>query len=159
MSSTTPGHAVHHASYVDLASDLAFVGDATGIRINRGYVLPPTPPPDIEVEQWLSSLDLIASLEPKTLVVTHGGAVDDVTAHLDAVRTNLLTMSEYVRSTRAADTAQAEAVEGFGQYLRAEIARQNLQTDLPAYEPTASVSTYCYGLERYWTERERRSSA
>jgi glyoxylase-like metal-dependent hydrolase (beta-lactamase superfamily II) len=150
----TPGHAVHHASYVDLAEDLVFAGDVAGIRINRGYVLPPTPPPDIEIDDWLSSLDLLGSLEARTLVVTHGGPVDDVNPHLEATRTNLQAMSDHVRSARGANPDPAQAVEEFGRHLRAEIGRLNASADLPAYEPTAPVGTCWFGLERYWATRE-----
>src|SRR3984885_10730403 len=45
----TPGHASHHVSY--LHEGTAFVGDVGGIRIVPGApVVPPTPPPDIDVE-------------------------------------------------------------------------------------------------------------
>ena len=52
----TPGHASHHVSYFDPASRVAFVGDTAGIRRGSGaYVLPPTPPPDIDLEAWRES--------------------------------------------------------------------------------------------------------
>src|SRR4029077_15481114 len=46
----TPGHASHHVSYFDNADGVAFVGDTTGVRIdNAPYILPATPPPDIDL--------------------------------------------------------------------------------------------------------------
>ena len=51
----TPGHASHHVSYFDPSSRVAFVGDTAGIRRpGRDYVMPPTPPPDIDLEKWRS---------------------------------------------------------------------------------------------------------
>ena len=45
----TPGHASHHVSYFDASSRVAFVGDTAGIRRpSRDYIMPPTPPPDID---------------------------------------------------------------------------------------------------------------
>ena len=44
----TPGHAVHHVSYLDRTDGTAYVGDTAGIRVRPGYVLPATPPPDID---------------------------------------------------------------------------------------------------------------
>ena len=42
-----------------------FVGDVAGVRIPPdGYVVAPTPPPDIDVEAWERSLDLVAGWEP-----------------------------------------------------------------------------------------------
>src|ERR1700719_1566923 len=47
----TPGHASHHVSYFDDVESVAFIGDTTGIRIdNAPYILPATPPPDINLE-------------------------------------------------------------------------------------------------------------
>ena len=49
----TPGHASHHVSYLHEPTGTAFVGDVAGVRIPpAGYVLAPTPPPDIDVEAW-----------------------------------------------------------------------------------------------------------
>jgi hypothetical protein len=40
----------------------AFVGDVGGVRItSETMVIPPTPPPDIDLEAWHESLDLIAA--------------------------------------------------------------------------------------------------
>ena len=42
----TPGHAVHHVSYLDTATGAAYVGDTAGIRVeDLPYALPVTPPP------------------------------------------------------------------------------------------------------------------
>src|SRR5260221_4455475 len=46
----TPGHASHHASFLDTASRVAFVGDTAGNPRRRGaYLPPPTPAPDIDI--------------------------------------------------------------------------------------------------------------
>ena len=48
----TPGHASHHVVYLDRSSGVAFAGDTAGIR--RGphpYMMPPTPPPDIDLSR------------------------------------------------------------------------------------------------------------
>ena len=45
---------------------IAFVGDTAGIKIvENGYVLPPTPPPDINLEVWDESLRTIEAWRPK----------------------------------------------------------------------------------------------
>src|SRR5215212_3019328 len=86
----TPGHASHHVSFLHEPSGTALVGDVAGVRIPpAGYVLAPTPPPDIDVEAWNRSLDLVAGWEPEALALTHFGQVDDVGAHLALVRERL----------------------------------------------------------------------
>src|SRR5436190_3184061 len=52
----TPGHAAHHVSYFEDVEGVAFVGDTTGIGIEgQSYVMPATPPPDIDLPLWDSS--------------------------------------------------------------------------------------------------------
>jgi glyoxylase-like metal-dependent hydrolase (beta-lactamase superfamily II) len=86
----TPGHASHHVSYLHEPSGTAFVGDVAGVRIPPAdYVMAPTPPPDVDVEAWDRSLDLVESWAPQALALTHFGRVDDVGPHLDAMRERL----------------------------------------------------------------------
>jgi glyoxylase-like metal-dependent hydrolase (beta-lactamase superfamily II) len=86
----TPGHASHHVSYLHEPTGTAFVGDVAGVRIPPSeYVIAPTPPPDIDVEAWDRSIDLIAGWDPRALALTHFGQVDDVTRHLVATHERL----------------------------------------------------------------------
>jgi glyoxylase-like metal-dependent hydrolase (beta-lactamase superfamily II) len=78
----TPGHASHHVSYFDRNTGVAFVGDAAGIR--RGvhpYVMPPTPPPDIDLPAWRASVERILAWKPQTLFLTHFGPFGGPDAH------------------------------------------------------------------------------
>jgi glyoxylase-like metal-dependent hydrolase (beta-lactamase superfamily II) len=64
----TPGHASHHVTFFDRSSGVAFVGDTAGIRRGDGsYIMPPTPPPDIDLEAWRVSADRILAWQPDTL--------------------------------------------------------------------------------------------
>jgi glyoxylase-like metal-dependent hydrolase (beta-lactamase superfamily II) len=86
----TPGHASHHVSFLHEPSGTAFVGDVAGVRIPPAdYVMAPTPPPDIDVEAWERSLDVVAGWAPQALALTHFGRVDDVGRHLAAMRERL----------------------------------------------------------------------
>ncbi|MGI8778850.1 MAG: MBL fold metallo-hydrolase [Solirubrobacteraceae bacterium] len=86
----TPGHASHHVSYLHEPTGTAFVGDVAGVRIPpSAYVMAPTPPPDIDVEAWDRSLDLVEGWAPQALALTHFGRVDDVGPHLAAARERL----------------------------------------------------------------------
>ena len=86
----TPGHASHHVSYLHEPSGTAFVGDVAGVRIPPSdYVMAPTPPPDVDVEAWERSLDVVSGWQPQSLALTHFGRVDDVGPHLAAMRERL----------------------------------------------------------------------
>src|SRR5918997_866195 len=85
-----PGHASHHVAYLHEPTGTALVGDVAGARIPPSdFVIAPTVPPDIDVEAWDRSLDLVAGWDPSTLALTHFGQVDDVGPHLDAMRASL----------------------------------------------------------------------
>jgi glyoxylase-like metal-dependent hydrolase (beta-lactamase superfamily II) len=142
----TPGHASHHVAYLHEDSGWAFTGDVAGVRIDRDLpVIPPTPPPDIDVEAWEASIDLVASWEPAALALTHFGAYGDVGAHLDAIRTTLREQAEWARELdEEAFLARRRAwVEG-----------------APAiYEQAAPSEQMWLGLERYWRKRAERDAA
>src|SRR5260370_12867151 len=96
----TPGHASHQVSYIDGARGIAFVGDTAGIRIaGRPFVMPVTPPPDIDLETWQVSAALIRSLQPDMLFVTHFGFAGDPPNHLSKHMTRLEWWAELVHES------------------------------------------------------------
>src|SRR3954454_9182944 len=86
----TPGHASHHVCYFDEQSGEAYTGDVAGVRVPPSeFVLPPTPPPDIDIEAWLRSIDIVEGWDPSALCLTHAGRFEDVGYHLDDMRQRL----------------------------------------------------------------------
>jgi glyoxylase-like metal-dependent hydrolase (beta-lactamase superfamily II) len=82
-----PGHASHHVVYLHEATGHAYVGDVGGVRVPpSGFTLAPTPPPDIDLEKWHASIDMVAAWRPERLGLTHFGYVEDVSEQLDRVR-------------------------------------------------------------------------
>jgi glyoxylase-like metal-dependent hydrolase (beta-lactamase superfamily II) len=78
----TPGHARHHVAW-QLGDEVA-TGDVAGVRMaGSTHVLPPMPPPDIDLEAWHASLGLLRELAPRRLLLTHFGGFDDPQRHLD----------------------------------------------------------------------------
>ncbi len=117
----TPGHASHHVSYFEHSTQTAFVGDTAGICIEGSpFVLPATPPPDVDLELWNSSLDSIRELQPKRLFLTHFGFSDKPLAHLAKYRSQLQQWSDLV--TRLLSTGQDEPV-AMQQFIQ-EVARE-----------------------------------
>ena len=75
----TPGHASHHVSYRHAGTGWVFAGDTAGVRLPPGdLLLPPTPPPEFDLEAWRASIDTIEAWEPQTLAITHFGDYRDV---------------------------------------------------------------------------------
>ena len=103
----TPGHASHHVSYLHDPSGIAFVGDVCGVRIADGPVLPPTPPPDVDLEAWHASLRTVAAWAPERVAVTHFGARGDVAEHIEALHESLDRWAEVSRRTDSGSYAEA----------------------------------------------------
>jgi glyoxylase-like metal-dependent hydrolase (beta-lactamase superfamily II) len=141
----TPGHASHHVCYLHEESGTAFVGDVAAVRIPPSdLVVPPTPPPDIHVETWLESIEVVAGWEPERLALTHFGAVEEPAEHLATVRERLREEAELARelSEEEYEHRHRETVErGVGEETAAEL----LQAVPPQYQ--------WRGLDRYWRKR------
>src|SRR5215211_5422418 len=86
----TPGHAYHHLAYQEPDSGTLFTGDVAGIRLpGQSYVRPPTPPPEIDVEAWVRSINHIRQIDPASLWPTHFGSYEDVGRHLGELEQRL----------------------------------------------------------------------
>jgi len=86
----TPGHAYHHLAYLEPGSGALFTGDVAGIRLpGQSYIRPPTPPPEIDVEAWVRSINYIRQIDPASLWPTHFGSYEDVGRHLGELEQRL----------------------------------------------------------------------
>lgn len=150
----TPGHASHHVSFLDRDSGVAFVGDVAGVRpVAAPFVLPPTPPPDIDIDVWRDSIERVRQWRASTLFVTHFGAYDDPDAHLDAIRTHLPAMAGIARRCIEAGGDDAEQQDRFLADLRIYMERHLPAGDVDAYGNAAPLDQCWLGLARYWRKR------
>jgi glyoxylase-like metal-dependent hydrolase (beta-lactamase superfamily II) len=149
----TPGHASHHVSYLEKESGVAFVGDTAGVCVDGGYVLPPTPPPDIDVEAWRGSVDRIEAWAPSTLFLTHFGPAPSVRPHLRALMENLETMAAWVRASLDQPGTDAERAERFAEYLRHDLRSRMIEAQMASYPVAAPFEQLWLGLARYWRKR------
>jgi glyoxylase-like metal-dependent hydrolase (beta-lactamase superfamily II) len=136
----SPGHASHHVCYLDAAGTL-YAGDAAGVRIlPSSSVVPPTPPPEFDLEAWLTTLDEIERRGPERLALIHFGVAEDLQRHLAELRERLERWSERVRSG-----ASEEEFE--------ELAGADLGPDREAYQQAMPFWQSYAGLKRYWEKR------
>jgi glyoxylase-like metal-dependent hydrolase (beta-lactamase superfamily II) len=140
----TPGHASHHVSYLH-DDGTAFVGDAGGVRITpESLTIPPTPPPDIDVEAWHESIERIRAWRPERLAITHFGASADVDAQLDELARRLDAWAEWARE---------EEQDEFIASMQAEIAAGTEPMWLESFAHAAVPDQQYAGLRRYWRKR------
>ncbi len=141
----TPGHASHHVCYLHEDSGTAFVGDVAAVRIPPSdLIVPPTPPPDIDVETWEDSIGIVEAWRPERLALTHFGPVEQPAEHLAAVRERLREEAQLARELSEGDYERRhrERVEAS---VDPETAAELLQA--------VPVDYQWRGLDRYWKKR------
>lgn len=153
----TPGHAVHHLAYV--AGDDVFVGDVGGIRLSeRQTPRAPTPPPDIDLEAWRTSIETLRGLDARTLHLAHFGAYPQSDAHWDGLLETMETDAARVREALDAGHSPERLTAEFTEQLLEDLAAQD--PGLPdRYEFACPPWMSVQGLTRYWTRRAARSGA
>jgi glyoxylase-like metal-dependent hydrolase (beta-lactamase superfamily II) len=133
----TPGHASHHVCYLDREGTL-YAGDAAGVRIQPSrFVLPPTPPPEVDLDAWNRTIDEILARGPKRMALIHFGVADDPERHLAELRERLREWAERVRVGASEGEFDAAAAADLG-------------PDLAAYEQAMPFWQSYAGLKRYW---------
>jgi glyoxylase-like metal-dependent hydrolase (beta-lactamase superfamily II) len=139
----TPGHASHHVSYLDRDGTL-YAGDAAGVRIQPGrYVMPPTPPPEIDVELWQQTIDELERRGPDRLALIHFGVAGDPKRHLADLRLELWDWAEFVLG--------GATEEEFVEYVCAAL--DNAGEPVTVYTSAISLWQAYRGLKR-WAERQ-----
>ncbi len=153
----TPGHAVHHIAWQ--WEDALFAGDVAGIRIRNGIVLPPCPPPDIDIEAWERSLETIREKRFQRLFLAHFGEVTDVREHIRELRTRLRNWALWMKPFAESHTPSEEIIPRFEQYVQTQLEAFGIQGDsLIRYQMANPPWMSVHGLLRYWQKKLQKSS-
>ncbi|MGC2333516.1 MAG: MBL fold metallo-hydrolase [Candidatus Acidiferrales bacterium] len=149
----TPGHAIHHVSYFEPDSKVAFVGDAAGVRINDSFVCPATPPPDTDVGRINDSLDLIYARSPQRLFLTHFGLMGKVEWHIAELRDRLKRWSDFVHLSLERQGDDLRRAQEFSEMAKTELSSVLTKAEVAWFEHSASFQQDWYGLARYWRQQ------
>ena len=143
----TPGHASHHVCYLHEDSGEAFVGDVAGVRLpGSPYTVVPTPPPEVDVEAWLESLDAVEDWGAAALCLTHFGRHVDAWDQLQRARESLRIRSEKAREATP---------EEFAAWSEAETRAAVDAATADALVQAAPPDQLGLGLRRYWDQRAK----
>jgi glyoxylase-like metal-dependent hydrolase (beta-lactamase superfamily II) len=142
----TPGHSAHHIAFFHNETEYAIVGDLVGQMIH-GFDLRvvSTPPPEVNIEDWIASLDRLALHDPvpSTLGLTHFGRVPDVLDTIEAAKKELRRLAELARDGSSEDfMADFEA--------KLETVPPDIAESLIGALP---VDHNYAGLTRYWSKK------
>lgn len=150
----TPGHASHHVSYFDPRHGVAFVGDTAGIR--RGlnpYVMPPTPPPDIDLDSWRESTATILGWHPSQIFLTHFGPFRDPAAHVAHLWERMDDWSRRVRASLERPGTDEARAGAFTNEIIEDLRLQMSEAEAEGYAKAARFDFSWSGLARYWRKR------
>jgi glyoxylase-like metal-dependent hydrolase (beta-lactamase superfamily II) len=154
----TPGHAVHHIAWEvkdhSANESVIFTGDVGGVRMGDGPVMPPCPPPDIHVEDWQKSIQLLRELPSSRLFLTHYGEIKDKMSHLDSLEVRLLSWANWMRPHAESQVPAESLVPAFQAFVQEELIQTGVPSeDLPRYEAANPAFMSVAGLLRYWKKR------
>jgi glyoxylase-like metal-dependent hydrolase (beta-lactamase superfamily II) len=148
----TPGHASHHVCYLHEETGTAFVGDVAAVRIpGCDLIVPPTPPPDIEIETWIDSIELVEGWAPERLALTHFGAIEEPAPHLALVKERLREEAQLAHKLSEADYEQQHRERIAASSSSDDAAAEMIQCVPPEYQ--------WRGLDRYWKKLDERQGA
>ena len=115
--------------------------------------MPPTPPPDIDIEVWGNSIEFVRRWQPATLLVTHYGAHENPPAHLDALLTHLEAASAMARRSLDVEGTDDDRLNAFADEMRIYLQRHIPQNEADLYGYAAPIDQCWLGLARYWRKR------
>jgi len=156
----TPGHASHHLTFWDAQDGTAFIGDTGGISVEGDeFILPATPPPDIDIEIWNQSLDAIAALRPAKLFLTHFGYANDPNAHIARYRDRLASWSAMVKNLLAQGKTEETAAQEFVDAVAGETNHAVSSSEADHYIFNGGLHLSWLGLLRYTKKRAAKSQS
>ncbi len=148
----TPGHAKHHIAW-EIESKI-FTGDVAGVKIGSGPVVPPCPPPDIHIEDWNASIDLILSRKPKELILTHYGGQADPETHMRALQEMLNDWAFWIKAKWEDGLSAEEITPQFVAYTQSQLKQRGVnEMGLKQYEAANPSWMSVAGLIRYWKKK------
>ncbi len=155
----TPGHASHHVSYFEDREGVAFLGDTAGARIEgNAYVMPATPPPDIDLGIWDSSFAAILERKPARLFLTHFGFSENPAEHISEFRERLHRWAAATEEIIRTADSESGAMERFMARMRAEIGQHVSAEEVEHYVFSAGLNLTFLGLARYLRKRAAAAS-
>lgn len=156
----TPGHASHHVTFWDSQEGVAFVGDVGGITVEgHTFIMPATPPPDIDLELWNKSLDAILALRPAKLFLTHFGYQHEPEAHAARYREKLASWTALAKKLLESGKTEEEAGKEFVDAVAGETKKAVSGPDADHYIFNGGLYLSWLGLLRYIKKQKEKSQS
>lgn len=150
----TPGHAVHHNAYQ--VEDIIFTGDVAGVQVDFGPVVPPCPPPDINIELWKKSIQKLRDLNPKQFYLTHFDVKNNPLEILTDLELVLDNWANFIKPFYDNKTSPEEIVPKFMEFTSSNFRKDGLtESEIQTYEYANPSWMSVNGLLRYWKLKDQ----
>lgn len=150
----TPGHAVHHNAYQ--LNDVIFTGDVAGCKIENGPVVPPCPPPDINLTLWKQSIQKLKDAKPSALYLTHFAKQENPIQLLTELESELDNWANFIKTYYDSNTPAEQIVPKFMQFTTNAFKEKGLSDEeIKIYEYANPSWMSVNGLLRYWKLKEQ----
>lgn len=145
----TPGHASHHIAWQ--LEKTVFTGDVAGVCIDKGPVIAPLPPPDVNIEQWQTSIELLRQLNAETFYLTHYGKITDIQSHLNKLETNIHLQANWVKEHWEKGESIEAMTPAFDAFCVEELRKEGVgEVEVAQYQAANPAWMSVAGLVRYW---------
>ncbi|MEM6429251.1 MAG: MBL fold metallo-hydrolase [Deinococcota bacterium] len=150
----SPGHAGSHVVY-QLNGNL-FTGDAAAIAMGDAgdactLVRPAVPPPEVNLELWHTTFQTLRNLKADRLLLTHFGAITDVTMHLEVAEAETQRWAEIILAGLQAGEDNDALAKRLNAHVQQTYEAAGLAEALRArYNTTSNDAMSVMGLTRYW---------
>lgn len=149
----TPGHAKHHTAWQ--LDNILFAGDLAGIKRKEGPVIPPCPPPDIDIDLWITQIDRMLTIkEIDTYYVTHGGLVTNPEDHMSKLKDGLISFSNFIKPYYESGKSEFDALQPFVEFVSLRLRDEGMdEASVKKFANGGALLADIHGLMRYWSKK------
>jgi glyoxylase-like metal-dependent hydrolase (beta-lactamase superfamily II) len=153
----TPGHANHH--YVYIFEDICFSGDIGGVRLRGSHHISlPMPPPDLNLESWVESLNRLREEHFSYIAPTHFDIYGDAEWHMDALEQALDEAKAWLEETMPIQLPIEELRNRITAWEHQRLIRSGLANGHEFAQYTANPPFMSAdGVFRYWQKYRTRN--
>jgi glyoxylase-like metal-dependent hydrolase (beta-lactamase superfamily II) len=158
----TPGHASHHVALIDDRSGAMCTGEAIGTYLPwANCYRPALPPPEVDVDAALASIEAMRTRRPTSLLTSHFGAVPGPAVAFDRAADRIRAWADDVARVllNEPDATEDEVTAVLRERARIEFevdAARPFERD--RYDVLGSIRMNAQGLSRYWRKRWEREA-
>jgi hypothetical protein len=139
------------------------VGDAGGFNaraVSETFISVPTPPPEFDLDAWLTTIDRLRAERFDAIYLTHFGRVEGVDAYLARLREVISQHAAFVKRRVDAGADRAAILAEYIDWNRRDAAAHGIgDADFARYVSRNLLTMNVDGMLRYWSQQAEANAA